>query len=319
MDIEDGCEVELGASDANNCGLCDRGCGIAESCEAGTCTLAAASVPATWRITTLGTEDCVANPLHEGDTGDDNGGIAAGRRFGYYNGDSTVGLFNYQAPAEGARRAQRQVDGIFNDLATGELYSLTEAGEPVDGCADVDGIVRLDEETLEPVGDVTALSEAFDSCNGSPGVFPGMGMVVIHTGINAYEITLATGAVTDLGDGADLDGARGSENWAIWGIAERYNDETYLVFRRSSGTDAIVRRALSDGTDEIILDLDALVDATDGGDASDIATIGANFARGVWVYHGEDVEAILGADPDLNDTEEVFGVCPATFEFPVAG
>ena len=139
-------------------------------------------------------------------------------------------------------------------------------------------------------------------------------MVIVHNGTNAFEIAISDGTVTDLGDGADLTGAYGSENWAQWGVAERFGGETYLVFRYDDTYDAIIRRAVSDGSDEVILDIDALELAT-GGEADDMASISVDFSRNVWVYHSEDLENLLGVG-DI-DSEEVVGICPAVLEYPV--
>jgi hypothetical protein len=313
-DVATGCEADFN-SDTDNCGACGDICGIAQVCNAGTCA-AGGTIPATWKITSLGTDNCVANPGHEGITGDDNGGIATGRKGFYYNGDDQLAGFSYDT-AYPTVIGTEIVDGIFSDLATGELYSLTVIDALVDGCnAAVDGIVRLNPDTLEVIGTATSLSTSIDSCGvgGNQGVFAGMGMVIVHNGTNAYEITIADGTVTDLGTGADLSGVYGSENWADWGVAERFGGETYLVFRYDDTYDAIIRRAVSDGTDEVILDIDALETATSG-EASDMATISVDFSRNVWVYHAEDMENMLGV-PDV-DSEEVVGVCPAVLQYPV--
>ena len=174
------------------------------------------------------------------------------------------------------------------------------------------------DEALDPTGNVTALSASVNTCvGGSPGVFSGLGMMLVHDGTNTKEIDLSDGTVTHLGTGATLTGATICEEWAIWGLAERFGGETYMVFRHDSGTDGIIRRAVSDGSDETILDIDALETSVGGNaEAADICSIGLSPSRGVWTYHSEDVDSILGMDPALGAAEEAAGACPAEFDAP---
>ena len=307
--------------DANGCEACgaeDTLCGISETCTDAEC-IVTEPVPASWKIAELSTEGCVANPGHEGITGDDNGGIAVGRAGMYYNGDDQLAGFDFER-ASTTVIGPTEVDGIFSDLATGQLYALTIGGELFEdgNCDPIDGFIAIDEATLAPTGTATPLSSTFTTCGdgeGDAGMFAGMGMLIVHNTTQSFEIDLATGDVTDLGTTLDLTGAENSENWSIWGVAEKFGGDSYVVFRCDNCTaDSIVRRKVSDNTDEVLLDLAALEEET-GGDASDIATITIDPRRSLWIYHGEDTEEMLGVVGD--SSEEVIGHCPAVIEFPV--
>jgi len=310
-----GCEIST-VDDRTNCGACGLLCGLVSDCSDGVCMDGPA--PATWKVTMVGSDNCTANPRHEGHTGDDHGGIATTPAMFFYVGDDFTGGFD--AVTAEATNTGDIYDGIFSDLANGRLYNFTFDGDHIidDSCdLTFDGYQEIDPLTLMPTGAIMDLDTEIDACAGSatPGIFSGMGMVLVNDGTNTFEVALSDGSVTDLGSGANTTGANTCENWAIWGWAERFDGETYMVFREDNGNDAIVRRAVSDGSTEILLDLGALEDDT-GGDASDICSIGLNPANNTWVYHGEDVEGMLGVDPSLSDTEEVVGVCPATIEAP---
>lgn len=314
---ENGCEVATSA-DVENCGTCGNACALVGQCSAGTCDNEAGTTPATWKVTSLGSDDCAGNPLHEGFTGDDRGGIATTANIFFYSGDDFTGGFDAITAAATTVRGDIY-DGIFSDLATGRLYNFTSGGDLVidTGCdLTFDGFQEIDPTTLMPVGDIVALDTDIAACAGldERGMFSGMGVVLVHDGTNTFEVSLSDGAVTDLGAGADLTGATGCENWAIWGFAERFGGDTYMVFRLdSAGENAIVRRKVADGTTETILDLGA-IELDTGGTASDMCSIGLNPARATWVYHAEDIENMLGI-PDV-DSEEAVGVCPAVIEAP---
>jgi hypothetical protein len=313
-DDDNGCEVSL-QDDAENCGACDYRCGIVEACDKGACKVAT-TLPTTWKITSLGTDDCVANAFQA--IGDDRGGIATGRNSYYYIGDDGAGIYSYVDPNDEAVLADADRVGVFSDLGTGQVYSLTAAGTPITGCAMVDGIVKLD-AALEPTGSVKALDMSFNACagGGTRGIFAGIGMVLVHDGANTKEINLSTGAVTDLGAGATLMNAETCEEWAIWGVAERFGGATYMVLRINTGSDVIARRKVSDGTDTTIVDFAALETAVGGSaNVSDLCSFSISPARERWVYHAEDTDSVLGVEPGAGDGEEVTGVCPAEFEAP---
>jgi hypothetical protein len=307
-----GCEGDF-LSGARTCGDCNFVCGVVEACSEGECGPAGGTQPTTFKIASLGTTGCFAFQ-HSSATGDDRGGIATSRAGYYYNGDDALGAFQFGS-TWGGEFGPAVRDGIFSNLATGDLYSLTVGGAPLedDGCTTVDGFIRLDPFTMLPVGSATALSSSLNICGGgSPrGMFAGFGFLLVHDGTNTHEINLANGNISSLGSGANLSGASTCENWAIWGVAERFGGETYMVFRLTSNL--IVRRAVSNGNTETILDLNAIEDST-GGAVGDMCSIAVDVARGRWVYHDEYISGMLGA-PNV-DTDEVVGDCPATFQHP---
>jgi hypothetical protein len=313
QDGSNGCEVDV-ESTASACGGCNIQCGVAQSCSDASCETE--SIPDTWRINELSSEDCVGNPFHDAHTGDDNGGIAVERSGFYYTGDNATGEFSFE-DASPLRRGPQQ-ESIFYDMATGTLYAFTEEGTTFTDCGTVDGFVELEPGSLDPVGDPVSLSQSIDTCAGTdePGLFAGMGIVVLHVDGTTWEIDLSDGTVTDLGGSVDVSDAETSENWAFWGVTERFDGDTHLVYRADTeNVNAIVRQTVSDGSQDIILNLTSLENDT-GGDADDMATIAVDFARGLWVYHSEDIGELLGIS--VEDAEEAVGVCPATVEAPVS-
>jgi hypothetical protein len=227
-----------------------------------------------------------------------------------------VGLFNYGDPGDVMLTGMDRI-AIFSDLATNVVFSLTSGGAVIEGCSDlssIDGFVALDPLTLDATGGVTSLSSTISAGCSNGAILAGMGMVLVYDGTNVQEISLTDGTVTDLGSNATFSGAETCEEWAFWGVAERFGGNTYAVYRAGG---AIVREDIATGTTEVILDLAAIETAT-GGTASDLCSLSIHAGAGLWVYHAEDIEDMLGAPLGV-DTEEVLGICPAVIEAPAAG
>src|SRR5207247_3263194 len=79
---------------------------------------------------------------------------------------------------------------------------------------------------------------------GNIGVFSGFGRLVLHNGTKVFVIFLPSGEVEDLGVVTVAQHAY-SENWAYWGVAEYFNDATWMVYVRDPQT--IVRTRVPDG------------------------------------------------------------------------
>src|SRR5581483_6636631 len=102
--------------------------------------------------------NCQNSQDHEGAAGDDRGGIAVSglgnQPFGFYTGDSTTARF--QPDLTFAATPGRQLDGIFNDVATGRIYDLFDSarGElrSFSGIFNVTDLEEVDITTLNPVG-----------------------------------------------------------------------------------------------------------------------------------------------------------------------
>jgi hypothetical protein len=274
-----------------HCGGCDMPCDAGELCITSTCTAA----PTSFRIDSLSLTGCTAAD-HASTTGDDCGGIAVGTSRYYYTGDSATGSFDPASLTMQTGLTQR--DGLFSDLWTGQVWTLTSGGSPYTGTGVIDGIQRLDAD-LMPMGSVVALSTSITLPTTARGVFSGLYRVILVGGGTAYQVSLPGGMVTSLGAVA-LDSPYSCETWAFWGVAELFGGMQHLVYRNS--TAGIVRTTIGGTTTTLAAGTYTTL--------SDMCSIAVDLPRNRWVFHHEYTSSLVATGG------ENVGHCPATFSTP---
>ncbi len=254
---------------------------------------------------------------HEGLSGDDNGGIAITPDYVYYVGDNNTVRFNAADLSDGVSLPVR--DGIFSDLNTGTLYTLwdgvNDPGE-ISTPFDVAAIRTLNDDltlgdTIVTLSDtVTMGSSDYD------GVFAGYGYVILWNSDDStfYHVDIASGNVTVLGTGnPDI---CDSENWAIWGVAERHEDGRYSVVYSADydddyWSDGFERMYCDDASTEMVADfgVDSLYD---------LASFTYSPWHNRWYFHHEDDSTTFGGDSETlgyaDATAEAGGLSSVTWE-----
>ncbi|MEQ9187014.1 MAG: T9SS type A sorting domain-containing protein [Cryomorphaceae bacterium] len=178
---------------------------------------------------------------HNSLTGDDNGGIAITPDYFYYTGDNNTVRYNASNLTGGISLPQRE--GIFSDLASGQVYTFWDtvandfnANYPAYSYNSINAVRTMDDSLN--YGTVIGLSETINA-GSSSFIGAGSGFVILWANTNNtfYHIELSNGQVTNLGTG-DLQttGSSGiymnsTENWADWGIAECLNGGYSVVGR----------------------------------------------------------------------------------------
>lgn len=184
---------------------------------------------------------------HDALSGDDRGGVVATPRYAYVVGDDYTARYNLDLdPASGVSLPIR--DGIFTNLANGELYSLSNGVDEFDrySVTDVTMAIRMDSD-LAYTADTIFFSQPIkvSDYNNYSGVFSGYNNLIIYSGETSrwYVVNLNDGIVQDLGGLADPE-FLGSENWAVWGIAEFDGQNYSVIFGSSIADDSLYRRVL---------------------------------------------------------------------------
>jgi hypothetical protein len=239
---------------------------------------------------------------HDGVTGDDRGGIATSASRVLVTGDDDTGNYDL-ADLSGGFSVGAVYDVLVSDLKTGQIYLLGHGGAPVPtyaGDQTVSQLLLVDGETGALTGEAVTLVPAFTLNTDSEGaLFAGYGRVVVYDGNNGaiWSIETPSGAVSSLPFSA-LPYYYGCENWAMWGIAEYFGGEDYMVYRGDN--QEIWRTRVSDG--------DTTVLATFS-DLSDLCSLSASIAYGRWYFHYED-------DGQFGGSDETLGYARAAFLFP---
>ena len=233
---------------------------------------------------------------HNSLTGDDNGGIAITPDYYYYTGDSYTARYNADNLTGGISLPQRE--GIFSDLASGQVYTLWDtvandfnANWPAYSYNSINAI-RMMDDSLN-YGTVVGLSETINA-GSSSFIAAGSGFMILWANTNNtfYHIDLSNGQVTNVGTG-DLQttGSGGiymnsTENWADWGIAECYNGGysvvgrcTYLYGNYQYSPGRMVRWDIAEGSAEQIAEF--------SGSVSDMACITYSPWHQRWYFHHE--------------------------------
>ncbi|HEY9690859.1 MAG TPA: putative Ig domain-containing protein, partial [Oculatellaceae cyanobacterium] len=189
-------------------------------------------------------------------------------------------------------------------LATGDVFTfasnnttpLTFTGGTITHLLSIDGTTgQL--STSNPITlsmPITAASTYI----GSPtvGIFSGYNRAVIHTGSRVYNIDLPSGTVTDLGAMSKPNWVS-TESWAVWGVAEYFNNAVHLAYVDTSPLHTIERISVPNGVTETIATFNNL---------SDMAAFTVSPSNNRWYFHNENNSQFRSGD-------ETIGYADATF------
>ncbi|MEZ4389842.1 MAG: hypothetical protein R3A48_02005 [Polyangiales bacterium] len=290
------------STDNNHCGGCGRACATNATCRSGACELnfrVASLTAASYRVID-----------HLSVTGDDRGGIAASASYVYYSGDVATGRALSLDLSGLAAAATPPLDGLFSNLRDGRIYTLSTDGTTPFRSTVFSApfpafthILELNATTLAVVTR-TALSTSIPRTTAYGwGVFAGYDRVVIYNGARALNITLPTGAVSDLG-AVPLTMPYNCENWAFWGVAEFYSNAIWLMYRQVAAAGAtsttLVRTRVPDGLTQTVATFSNL---------SDLCSFTVVPGRSRWYFHHEYAGQFPGP------VNETLGYAGATFAF----
>ncbi|MEZ4405302.1 MAG: hypothetical protein R3A52_02245 [Polyangiales bacterium] len=157
---------------------------------------------------------------------------------------------------------------------------------------------------IDPMGFVSAtvpLSETIiiDRSSAEPaGVFSGRGRLLLVQGLRAWNVDLSLPTrprVTAFRIPQTIQPTFRCESWAVWGIAEYFRDEPWVVYVRDQQT--IVRQNLFTGEVQNVARFMSL---------SDMCSIAAAPRLDRWYFHHEGASQFRSGD-------ETIGFCNATF------
>lgn len=248
--------------------------------------------PTTFRIESLEASGCTVVDVN-GIIGDDRGPLALTPAGVLLSGDDATGLFGRDLT--GSLNARTR-DNLVSDLATGQLYLLAHDGIPLgdnggleSGATTLTSLIAGLDDASQGATEVV-LSTPIPITN-NIGIFAGYGEVAIHDSSHLWVITLATGAVVDLG--AVPVTPMYAETWAYWGVLERVGSAYSIVYVR----DGVRRVSAADGTSTLLLDANL----------GDAAVFSVEPTLGRWYFHSESAT-------DFTTLEESLAYCDATFD-----
>lgn len=289
-DMSNGCEIDL-QTDDDNCGACGAVCNGVLECQAGTCGLGPiASV----YISSIDTSACEVFD-HDIQTGDDRGGLATSDQSFWITGDSDSIIVDDEATtAVGGVALGQNMDGIFSDLSTGQIYSLsTDGTTPFD--RDMGGapytfthLLALDALTGAVAGTsalnppITGVSNASNNL-----MLAGPGLMAFYDNNEetAYLIDPTTAIVTVFNAALDITDIYSAESWSAWGIVEVWDGDLYALYRASSGN-ILKRVRLSDGAPGPSI--------TFNGSISDLASLTISLFNNRFYFHHESTSTEFG-------------------------
>jgi hypothetical protein len=181
--------------------------------------------------------------------GDDRAGVAVTSKYAYVVGDDSTARYNLALDsASGVGLPKR--DGIFTNLANGELYSLSDGliEFDTDNLMDINMAIRMDSDLAYTTDTIHFSRPITTSANDySSGVFCGYNFLIIYSDFTDgwYAVNLLNGQVDSLGTLGDPEFI-GTENWATWGIAEFDGENYSVIYRSNDGTARLHRRVLPD-------------------------------------------------------------------------
>ena len=254
-----------------------------------------ASAPGSFSVTPETTNSYVVD--HNAATGDDRSGIAITPNYLYVIGDNNTARMDLPLTLLTATSFPKH-DGLFSDLATGNLWTLYDgSAEPVGTSLSGYNVTSLKQfdDGLSYNGTTLTLSSSF-IVGDEGGIYAGKGFVIIQDGDtdNFYKIDLTTGIVTSLGIVATPN-RRFGENWATWGVAE-YDGCNYYVLYTDGTNDDIVRLDLTSGATTVAANLTNI---------SDMASITVSPWENRWYFHHE-------YSGEFGGTNETCGYADAT-------
>lgn len=228
---------------------------------------------------------------HDNLSGDDRGGIAVTNDYIYVVGDDNTARFDLDL-TNGISLPQR--DGIFSNLADGQLYTLHNGENTYNifdnGPYSVTELRLLNPEDLTLSGNVITLSEPIpvSNYNDDSGIFAGYNQLILYSGENNiwYQIDMNSGIVTSLG--THVFNHNYSENWAFWGVAE-FDGTDYSALYRDDDGDFISRLNLTSG----VVDTVAVFD-----DLSDLASFTYSPSNERWYFHYENDSDVFGGNDE---------------------
>lgn len=221
-------------------------------------------------LDTIATSDSLVVD-HDDITGDDRGGMAVTTEYIYMVGDDATA--RYDLNLENGIDLPR-MDGLFSDLATGQLYTLYNAVTGIPDYDENDHVyatqIRSLNADLTLGTEVITLSDSVyfgydQNGNWMSGLFAGNGFVMIYSAqdFSSYVISLQDGHVTNLGQtniyAEDETRPETSENFAFWGVAE-FTDNGYAMLYAGDDNTSIIRRTLPDGEPEVAFQFEDLND-----------------------------------------------------------
>ncbi len=223
--------------------------------------------------------------------GDDEGGIAVTSQYIYYR--ATTGTIRYDADLTNPSNPLPLRDGMFSDLASGQLYSLwdTQANNDPDGnngYFTANALIALNTD-LSFGQDLISLSQPIDLGLDNyfmNGIFAGAGVVGLYSGNtnHFYAVNLCNGNVTDLGENSSPK-FEGTESWAVWGVLE-YDGTDYSIIFRDSLDDDMHRMVLPAGAVTSV--------GTFPSGLADLACMTYSPWNKNWYFHFEGVSGALG-------------------------
>jgi hypothetical protein len=240
---------------------------------------------------------------HDGATGDDRGGIATSGSRVLVTGDNSTA--SYRLSDLGGGFALGEIyDVLVSDLKTGQIYLLGHGGNPIPvqaGDQNVSQLLLVDGETGALTGEAIPLAPPFvlNTTYQTGGMFAGYGRVVVYDGTTSalWSIETPSGAVSSLAS-LVLPTYYGCETWAIWGIAEYWGGESYLVYRGEN--EEIWRTRVSDGDTTVLATFSNL---------SDLCSLTASVGHNRWYFHYE-------SSGQFGGNNETLGYARAVLDFP---
>ena len=198
----------------------------------------------TFQIVALTTNSAAATE-HLSLTGDDRGGLALSFNEVFVTGDASTARFNLGDLSD-ATGVGRVYDSLVSDLKTGKIYALANGTTLLPDTFVVNALIEVDGGTGTLTSNSIPLSVDvnLNGPYGSIGIFSGFGRIALHNGTRLFSILLPSGEVQDLGP-VVVPSHGFSENWAYWGVAEYFNNTTWIAYARDSQT--IVRTRAPDG------------------------------------------------------------------------
>ncbi len=177
---------------------------------------------------------------HNSYSGDDRGGVAITPDYFYVVGDNNT----VRMKTDLTNMVSFPIrDGIFSDLANGNLYTLwdTTSNKSVsrDGIFPfpVNAIVPMDTNlNIDTANAIILDTTFFVDVDNACGVFVGKGVVFIYDGAsyNLLQINIADGSTDSIGNYPNLNN-KNTENWAQWGFVEYRNKQILSIIYSSDG------------------------------------------------------------------------------------
>lgn len=238
-----------------------------------------------FEITSLATTNGHAEDFYNVMFGDDRGGIAVSDSFVFVVDDYGTVRYDLDLTPGSATAFFDVMDGIFSDLANGDLYTLWNGIEDPDYNFynfpfTVTELKELNNDLIPQSNSVTLSSPIVVSNNFSQnGIFPGAGFLILYNGNDGhyYVIKIPSGEVTDLGAGL-MPSFYYSENWSDWGVGEFNGTDYSILYRSYLGAAQVNRINITTGVETVVSNFT---------DLSDMASFTYAPWKNRWYFHHE--------------------------------